>query len=109
RALALAEIDGQRKTAITGMLDRLDLAEAHVDLETDIHADADIDLAGAPGPTAPEDVFGQCRQPIQFGAAVVAIGDCLFHALSFVSDTCLPDCPTGSGHCAEADVRRPDR
>ena len=87
------------------MLYRFDLAEAHTDFEADVDADADIDFTGTLAAAAPQDVLGQRRQPVELGDTVVAIGDCLVHALSSGSIACALSVRTGP-YLQIADVPR---
>ena len=83
RSAVLAEEHGQREPAITIVLDRFHLAEPHAHVQADVDAKAEIHLAGTFCLAATQHVRRQLRQPVEFGHAVIGIGDCLVHALSF--------------------------
>src|SRR5690606_4538010 len=78
-ALALAEIDGDRDAAVTGGLDRLDLAHAHVHLQPAVLAAGHLGLAGAGVAAALDKLSGDALKVRQALAAVVVdwvwIGD----------------------------------
>src|SRR5690606_11335278 len=87
------------QAAITVVLDRLDLAEADADTQPDVDTNADIDLAGTLRAAAPQHVLGDFRDSIKFKLAVVAIGDCLVHALSSRSVECRSSKPEAAPTC----------
>ncbi len=76
RALALAEVDRDAERAITRVLDRLDLAEAHVDAQPRIDAGADFGFRRARCATTPDDVLGEARESVELRLAVVGDGVC---------------------------------
>ncbi len=70
-ALALAEVDGHADAAITGRFDRLDLAQAHVDVQPALLAATDLGLAGATRAGGRQQALRQLGEGIQPGQTVV--------------------------------------
>ena len=74
-ALALAEVDGHGDAAVTGGLDRFDLAQAHVHIQPALIAAADLGLGGAQGLGPLQQALGDVGQLLQALQAVVGRGD----------------------------------
>src|SRR5690606_11354263 len=61
-ALALAEVHGDRQTAVAAVFQRLHVAQAHADIEAEFLADADLDGIRAALSTAVQHLARALRQ-----------------------------------------------
>jgi hypothetical protein len=71
RALALTEVHGKPETAVAGVLDRLHLAQSHIDAQPGIDAGCHFGLAGASGAGAADHILGQFGQSIELLLAAI--------------------------------------